>query len=128
MDTTWSHCSSEFFHHFIIGAQWPSCRVLTQDRGGHEFETHRHHCVVSLSNTHLSLLSTVSPQEYPTQPDITEKIVDWDVKNQIKQTKTFYRGILQSNLLTTQCISYGPQTYTSIVTWIWIQHGHIMAP
>ena len=72
---TWSHCSSEFFHHFIIGAQWLSGRVLTQDRGGHEFETHRHHCVVSLSNTHLSLLSTVSPQEDPTHPDITEKML-----------------------------------------------------
>ena len=91
-----------------MGAQWLSGGVLTRVRGGPEFKTHWRNCVVSLSKTHLSLLSTVSPQEYPTQPDITEKIVDWDVKNQIKQTKPFHNGILQSNLRITQCISYGP--------------------
>ena len=42
-------------------------------------------CVVSLSMRHLSLLSTGSTQEDP--PQHNWKIVDWDVKNQIKQTK-----------------------------------------
>ena len=37
---------------------------LTRDSSrGCGFEPHRHHCVVSLSKTHLSLLSTGSTQE-----------------------------------------------------------------
>ena len=44
---------------------------LTRDRGDCRFEPHRHHCVVSLSKTYLSLLSTGSNQE--DRPDITEK-------------------------------------------------------
>ena len=32
---------------------------------GREFEPHGHHCVVSFSKTHLSLLSTGSTQEDP---------------------------------------------------------------
>ena len=36
-------------------------------------EPHRHHCVVSLSKTHLSLLSTGSTQE--DLFDITEKLL-----------------------------------------------------
>ena len=50
------------------------------------------HLVVSLSKTHLSLLSTGSTQEDPSQHDW--KIVDWDVKNQIKQTKNMTRSII----------------------------------
>ena len=59
-------------------------RVLDYRRRGHGFKPHRRHCVVSLSKTHLSLLSTGSTQEDPSQHN--QKIVDWDVKNQIKQT------------------------------------------
>ena len=40
------------------GAQWLSGRLLDSISKGGEFETHRQHCVVSLSKTHLSLLST----------------------------------------------------------------------
>ena len=47
-------------------------------------EPHRRHCVVSLSKTHLSLLSTCSTQEHLSRPNC--KIVDWDAKNQNKQT------------------------------------------
>ena len=36
---------------------------LTQDRGATVFEPHRYHCVVSLSKTHLSLLSSGQTQE-----------------------------------------------------------------
>ena len=73
------------------------------------FETHRRHCIVSLSKTHLSLLSTqVQPRK--TRPDITEKIVDWDVKNQNKgcvfnihftyfSNKTYAVGTQKGNLL-----------------------------
>ena len=49
------------------------------------FEPHRRHCVMSLCKTHLSLLSTGSTQE--DQSQYNWKTVDWDVKNQIKQTK-----------------------------------------
>ena len=38
-------------------------RVLDSRPRGHVFEPHRNHCVVSLSKTHLSLLSTGSIQE-----------------------------------------------------------------
>ena len=47
--------------------------------------TRQRHCVVSLSKTHLSMLSTGSTQEDPSRHNW--KIVDWEVKNQIKQTK-----------------------------------------
>ena len=46
------------------------------------FESRRRHCVVLLSKTHLSLLSAGSTQEDPSRHN--RKIVDWDVKNQIK--------------------------------------------
>ena len=42
-----------------------SGRVLDSRPMGHRFELHRHHCVVSLSKTRLSLLSTGSTQEDP---------------------------------------------------------------
>ena len=42
----------------------------TRDRG---FDLHRHHFVVSLSKTHVSLLSTAQPRK--TRPDITEKLL-----------------------------------------------------
>ena len=45
------------------GAQWLSGRVLDSRLRGYGFEPHRHYCVVSLSKTHLSLLSTGSTQE-----------------------------------------------------------------
>ena len=51
------------------------------------FEPHQPHCAVSLSKKYLSLLSTASTQE-----DLSRhywKFVDWDVKNQIKQTHMF---------------------------------------
>ena len=51
---------------------------LTRDQGDRGCGPHWRHCVVSLSKTHVSLLSTGSTQE-----DLTD---DWDVlKNQIKQ-------------------------------------------
>ena len=64
-------------------AQWLSGRVLDSRPRGHGFEPHQRHCVVFLSKTHLSLLSTGSTMEDLSQHNW--KIVDWDVKNQIKQ-------------------------------------------
>ena len=67
-----------------LGAQLLSDRVLDLRPRGPRLEPHRHHCVVSFSKTHLSLLCTGSTQEDPSQHNW--KIVDRDVKNQIKQT------------------------------------------
>ena len=71
-----------------MGAQWLSGRVLDSWPRGGGFEPHRRHCVVSLSKTHLSLLSTGSNQEGPCSHNW--KIVDWDVKNHIKQTNKHF--------------------------------------
>ena len=83
------HCILTFLS---MGAQWLSGRVLDSRPRGRGFEPHWLHYVVSLSKTHLSLLST---QEEPSL--LIWKIVDWDLKKQIKQTKTlslrFVRGL-----------------------------------
>ena len=49
------------------GAQWLSGRVLDPRPRSCGFEPHRRHCVVSLSKTHLSLLSSGSTQENPSR-------------------------------------------------------------
>ena len=69
------------------GAQWLSGRVLDSRPKDLGFEPHWRHCFVSLSKTHCILLSTGSTQEDPSRH--IWKIVDWDVKNQIKQTNLF---------------------------------------
>ena len=63
---------------------WLSGRVLDSRPRRCGFEPH---CVVSLSKTHKSLLSSGSAQEDPSQSNW--KIVDWDVKNEIKQTNNW---------------------------------------
>ena len=47
----------------IIGVLWLSGREVDLRLKGRWFETRRRHCVVSVSKTHLSLLSTGSTQE-----------------------------------------------------------------
>ena len=72
----------------IWGAQWLGGRVLDsrpKGRGAAGSSLHQRHCVVSLSKTHLSLLGTGSTQEDLSHHNC--KIVDWGVKNQVKQTK-----------------------------------------
>ena len=77
---------------------WLSGIVLDSRLRGHGFEPRGRHCLLSLSKTHLSLLSTGSTQEDPSRHNW--KIVDWDVKNQIivtinqtiKQTKGLMCG------------------------------------
>ena len=63
------------------GVQWLGGRVLDSRQRRCGFERH---CVVALSKTHLSLLSTGSTQEDPSRHNW--QIVDRDKKNQIKQT------------------------------------------
>ena len=76
----------DIWHTFDIhvGAQWLNGRVLDSRPRGRRFKPYRRHCVMSLSKTHLSLLSTGSTQEDPSRHNW--KIVDCDVKNQINQT------------------------------------------
>ena len=71
--------------HSQLGPQWLSDRVFDSWPRGSRSEPHWRHCVVSLSKTHLSLLSTCSTQEDPSGHKW--KIVEWDIKKQIKQTK-----------------------------------------
>ena len=56
-----------YFKTSLMGAQWLSGRVLDLRPKGQGFEPDRRHCVVYLSKTHLSLLSTGSTQEDPTR-------------------------------------------------------------
>ena len=55
------------FGTLMEGAQRLSGRVLDSRPRGCGFESHRCHYVVSLSKTHLSLLSTGSTQEDPSR-------------------------------------------------------------
>ena len=73
---------------------------LTRDRGC-GFEPHWHHCVLSLSKTHLCLLSAGSTQE-----DLSQKNVDWNIKNQIKQKMKLYIDTfsLRPSLLYEHCM------------------------
>ena len=92
---------SELWLILAEGAQWLSDSAwLETKRPG--LEPHRFHCFVSLSKTHLSLLSTGSTQE-----DLllhNWKIVDWDVKKS-KQTNNnvswqILKNIFSQNILT----------------------------
>ena len=70
----------------FMGGQWLSGRMIDLRPRGCGFKPHQHHCIVFLSKTHYSLLCTGSTQEDPSS--LNENIVDWDVKNQIKQTNS----------------------------------------
>ena len=72
------------FPNLFMGAQWLSGRVLDSRPKGRGFKPHRRHCVVSLSKTHLSLLSTGSTQEDPSR--ITERLLSG--RKESNQTKT----------------------------------------
>ena len=67
----------------VKGAQWLSGSALESKSRGCGFEPHRCHYVVSLSK-HINPCM-VLVQLRKTRPDITEKNVNWGVKNQIKQ-------------------------------------------
>ena len=69
------------------GAQWLSGGVLDSRPRGHRFMPHWHHCVVSFSKTHLSLLSTGSTPEDPS--DIIEKLLTGtEESNQTNKAKS----------------------------------------
>ena len=59
------------------------------------FDPHSGRRVVSLSKIHLPLKEYCFkiPRKRWLRPDMTEKIVDWDVKPQPKQTKTKLHNI-----------------------------------
>ena len=55
------------------GAQWLSGRVLDSRQRGRGFESHRRHCVVSLSKNINPCLALVQPRK--TRPFITERLL-----------------------------------------------------
>ena len=48
-------------------------------------DPHRQHRVVSLSKAHLLPIVLVKPMKRWFRPDVTEKIVDWNVEPQHKE-------------------------------------------
>ena len=85
--TTWN----QYTHHKVWGGgggggyNMVECLIRNWGAVCLVFEPHRRHCFVSLSKTHCPLLNTCtgSTQEDPSW--YNWKIVDWDIKNQIKQ-------------------------------------------
>ena len=57
----------------MVGAQWLSGRVLDSRLRGRGFESHRLHCVVSLSKNINPSLVLVQPRK--TRPFITERLL-----------------------------------------------------
>ena len=79
-----------YFFRRHLGAQWLNGGVLDSRQRGHGFKPPWPHCVVSLSKTHLSMLSTGSTQEDLSQHNC--KIIDWDVEsNQTKLRSHLYQ-------------------------------------
>ena len=68
----------------------PVIECLTQNRGVADSSLTGRYCVVSLIKTHLSLLNNGSTQEDPSRH--SWNIVDWDIKNQVKQTSKSYHS------------------------------------
>ena len=64
---------------------WERCGSVLDSRSrGCGFEPHRRHCVAPWARNINPCLVLV--QHRKTHPNITEKIVDWNLKNQINQT------------------------------------------
>ena len=72
-----SHCITHEFNnsriHVLMGAQWLSGRALDSRPRGRGFESHRRHCVVSLSKIINPSLVLVQPRK--TRPYITERLL-----------------------------------------------------
>ena len=71
--------------YIFLGAQWLSDRVVDLRSRGCWFEPHLHHCLCPWARHINSCLVLVQPRK--TYYSITEKSVDWDVKNQRKNKK-----------------------------------------
>ena len=61
------------FYHMTSGVRWLSSRVLHSRPKGRGFESHRRHCVVSLSKNIYPSLVLVQPRK--TRPYITERLL-----------------------------------------------------
>ena len=53
-ESIFDDCKQNRYYSSSYGAQWLSGRVLDSRPRGRRFESHRRHCVVSLSKTHKS--------------------------------------------------------------------------
>ena len=58
-----------------MGTQWLSGRVLDLKSKFGNFETHRGHCVVSMSTTLNLCLVLVQPRKTEKRPDMSEKLL-----------------------------------------------------
>ena len=77
----------------LMGAQWPSGRVLDSRPKGRGFEPHWHHCVVSLSKNINPSLVLVQPRK--TRPFITERLLmGCKESNQTKSNKNLSFSIV----------------------------------
>ena len=97
-----------------MGAQWLSGRVLDSRPKGRGVESHRRHCVVSLSKNINPSLVLVQPRK--TRPFITERLLmGGKESNQTKQTKTTASTKpLFLNMISTKMMSCaGPRTIES---------------
>ena len=65
---------------------WPSGRVSDSGARGRGFDTYLCHVVSLSKDTFTPYKVLVIPRKRWLRPDMTEKIVDWDVKHQHKQT------------------------------------------
>ena len=81
-------CIHSACKYMFEGLRWLSCRMLDSRSRGCGFKPHQRHCLVSLGMTLYPPLSTDSTQENPSWHDW--KIVDWEVRNQIKYIEYIY--------------------------------------
>ena len=81
-----------------MGAQWLSGRVLDSRPRGRGFESHRRHCVVSLSKNINPSLVLVQPRK--TRPYITERLLmGRKASNQTNKQNLLHKNNPLSNLL-----------------------------
>ena len=85
------------------GVQWLSGRVLDSRPRGREFETHRHHCVVSLSKNINPSLVLVQPRK--TCPFITERLL-MGCKESNQTNKTNPKSTLQKGCPTLEIFTF----------------------
>ena len=76
------------------------------------FETHRSHCVVSLSKTFILCLVLVQPRKTRKSPDMTEKLLVVSVAEQaglsLAMSETPKTGFLALRLKCMFLITFGP--------------------
>ena len=78
------------------GAQWLCWTMLDSILRSSLVYPHLRHCIMCLTKTHKYLHTTGSTHEEPSRHNW--KRVDWDVKNQIKQTNKYFHTKIFKNV------------------------------